>query len=244
MQSETMLYAYRDFRRQFGESRKCGGALAWQLNDCWPCASWGIVDYFHRKKPAYYAIKRLLKPLAIAVRREHKDWSISHARPSPALGFEVWIMSSHDQEASGEVRLQFISVRTGKEARSPVIANDVSIDSNGTTHVFKDVVVSTVQEPVMLVTTLRIDGKIVSRDMDWPQPYKYLPLTGSKPHVKVRGETLTVSANRPIKGLVFEEPDGVWFGDNCIDVIPGDEQVIEIKGYKGTAEQLKYKWLS
>lgn len=30
-----------------------------QLNDCWACTSWAIVDFFRRPKLAYYALKRV-----------------------------------------------------------------------------------------------------------------------------------------------------------------------------------------
>lgn len=34
------------------------GTLLWQLNDCWPVASWSITDYYDRApKAAYYAVK-------------------------------------------------------------------------------------------------------------------------------------------------------------------------------------------
>lgn len=34
------------------------GTLLWQLNDCWPVASWSITDYYHRApKAAWYAVK-------------------------------------------------------------------------------------------------------------------------------------------------------------------------------------------
>src|SRR5690606_36869590 len=34
------------------------GTLLWQLNDCWPVASWSITDYYNRApKAAWYAVK-------------------------------------------------------------------------------------------------------------------------------------------------------------------------------------------
>ena len=31
--------------------------LLWQLNDCWPVASWSITDYSRQPKAAWYAVK-------------------------------------------------------------------------------------------------------------------------------------------------------------------------------------------
>ncbi|MCU0387764.1 MAG: hypothetical protein MUE71_04055, partial [Chitinophagaceae bacterium] len=33
------------------------GTLLWQLNDCWPVASWAITDYSRQPKAAWYAVK-------------------------------------------------------------------------------------------------------------------------------------------------------------------------------------------
>ena len=33
------------------------GTLLWQLNDCWPVASWSITDYSRQSKAAWYAVK-------------------------------------------------------------------------------------------------------------------------------------------------------------------------------------------
>ena len=37
----------------------CMGTLFWQFNDCWPVSSWSVVDYYGRKKKAYYTVKQL-----------------------------------------------------------------------------------------------------------------------------------------------------------------------------------------
>jgi beta-mannosidase len=37
----------------------CMGTLFWQFNECWPGASWSVVDYYGRKKKAYFTVKKL-----------------------------------------------------------------------------------------------------------------------------------------------------------------------------------------
>ncbi|MEY2654494.1 MAG: hypothetical protein RLZZ524_1522, partial [Pseudomonadota bacterium] len=72
IQAEAMRHAYEAFRRRWQRpgARACGGALVWQLNDCWPVSSWAIVDSAGHRKPAWHVIRRALAPLACAVRRD------------------------------------------------------------------------------------------------------------------------------------------------------------------------------
>lgn len=43
------------------------GAMFWMFDDCWPCASWSVVDYYLLPKPAYYAAKRGFAPVIVAI---------------------------------------------------------------------------------------------------------------------------------------------------------------------------------
>ena len=43
------------------------GAVYWQLNDCWPVASWSSLDYFGRWKALHYFAKRFFEPVLLSV---------------------------------------------------------------------------------------------------------------------------------------------------------------------------------
>lgn len=55
--------AFEEHRRR---SPYCMGTLVWQLNDCWPVASWSCIDYYGRRKALYYEMKRQFEPVIIA----------------------------------------------------------------------------------------------------------------------------------------------------------------------------------
>jgi len=52
------------------------GSLYWQLNDCWPVASWSGMDYFQRWKAMHYFVKNAFSPLLISVRQQNKQLEI------------------------------------------------------------------------------------------------------------------------------------------------------------------------
>lgn len=237
------MFGYRGWRRQWGQKRFCGGALVWQLNDCWPVTSWSIVDYFQRKKPAYYAMRRVLAPVAVAVKRAHFDWSVVHARVPKTSDYELWVASSQPTELTATVELRFISVSTGKEIKDKIVKKDIKIAANGTTDVASGTIDNVNEEAHVLAARIWIDGEIVSRDVDWPQPLKYLDFEDRGVQVTRQGNTIAISARKPTKGLVFEERTGVLVHDSAIDVVPGDSQVIKVRGLGSNDAPLKWTYL-
>lgn len=239
-QAEALMYGYRGWRQQWGQKRHCGGALVWQLNDCWPVTSWAIVDYFQRKKPAYYAMRRVLAPVAVAVKRAHHDWSVVHARPAKTSDYECWVSSSRTEDVIATVELRCVSIGSGKDIRSKIVKKDVSIAANGTTPVLTGTIDNETQEPHVLAARIWIDGELVSRDTDWPQPLKYLNMDDRGVQVVQTGDRIRVTAQRPTKGLVFEEREGVLVDDSALDVVPGDEQSVHVKGMHEADRPLKW----
>jgi beta-mannosidase len=227
-QSEAMTYAYRNWRRQWGDNRRCGGALVWQLNDCWPATSWSIVDHYLRKKPAFYVIKRALCPIAVGVQREHHDWSVCHAHPKTSSAYELWISSSVQHETHVDVELRFLSIDTGKEVKPAVKKDNVVVAKNGVTNVLSGVIDNVTEEVHVLAARVFRSGECISRDVDWPQPFKYLSFENRDVKVEAQPGKLVICAEKPTKGLVLEEIDGCILSDNCLDVMPDDPQVVNI----------------
>ena len=242
-QAEALMFGYRGWRQQWGQKRHCGGALVWQLNDCWPTTSWAIVDYFLRKKPAYYAMRRVLAPVAVAVKRAHDDWSVVHARPAKSSDYELWVASSKAHEFTATVELRYISIATGKDIKDKVTKKGVKVVANGTTDILKGTIDNVKEEPHVLAARIWVDGELVSRDVDWPQPLKYLDFSDRGVSVERKGSEIHVKAEKPTKGLVFEEREGVLVHDSALDVVPGDEQVVRTKGLGTTDSSLGWTYL-
>lgn len=61
-QAKAMKMAIEYFRSL---KNYCMGALYWQLNDCWPVASWSSIDYLGKWKAMHYEAKRFFNPLLL-----------------------------------------------------------------------------------------------------------------------------------------------------------------------------------
>ena len=67
LQAQAMQYGVEHWRRNRG---RCMGAVVWQLNDCWPVASWASIDYYGRWKALQYYEKRFFAPVLISCHEE------------------------------------------------------------------------------------------------------------------------------------------------------------------------------
>lgn len=264
-QADTMSFAYRSWRRDWGSAgaRKCGGVLVWQLNDCWPTMSWAVVDYFRVKKPAFYTIKRALKPLAVGVARTFHDWTSGHADPTVAASdgtFDVWVASSKTEDVRGDVSVRFVSIKSGKDVAAPVRKKDVVVKANSTTEIIQngDAPIELSSEatrrpfdmgkydPFVIHASLTMQEETLSTDTAWPHPIKYLDLSaarGVKVSVSPGKNKVRVTAEKPVHGFVFEETrGGVTLSDNGFDVVPGEEVVVAVQGKLNT-EGIKWTYI-
>ncbi|KFA77082.1 hypothetical protein S40288_07967 [Stachybotrys chartarum IBT 40288] len=257
LQAETMRYAYKNWRRMWGSTgaRKCGGALVWQLNDCWPTMSWAVVDYHLVKKPAFYAISRALRPLDIGISRNCPEWTSGHADPTriDTCVFDVWIASSVQEATVVEVTIRFISIKSGESIREDIVET-VAANPNSTTEVIQRYTVPADavtdiggkhQDPYVVHGTAKVAGQIVAVDTAWPQPYKYLDFSSRNVKVDVSSakDTITVTADLPVKGFVFDEKIETKFSDNGFDIMPGEKYTIHYSGKEHALDDLAWRYV-
>jgi beta-mannosidase len=257
VQSETMRYAYKSWRRMWGRpgQRRCSGVLVWQMNDCWPTVSWAVVDYYLVKKPAFYAIARALRPLDVGVARGSPEWTIGHNDPSLAdpADFEVWIASSRLEPVEVEVVVSFVSVTTGESVRDQ-ITRTVTARPNATTECLQGHRATEINkadlswgkgDPYVIYATLKVNGKVKATDTAWPQPLKYLDFSsrGVKVEYSFCMTEVKVSAKLPVKGFVFAERQGLELSDNGIDIMPGETHVVRIGGLSEASERLDWTYV-
>lgn len=245
LQAEAVAYAVRSFRRRFGARGHiaCGGALVWQLDDLWPGVSWSILDHYSaedlaagrpvRRKAAFYALRRELLPLGLAL------------LPSEE-GAGVWAVRSGldpagPEDVTGELRLRAFTVEgTPRLDRAYTVTAPAhqstelcelplppgALDGKG-------------DEPLIVGAELTRDGVVLARAVLWPQPLKALHLRDPGLELTVEGDTVRVRAARPAKGVLLSVPgrdgdeDPPRWVDNLLDLLPDQEQVLHAPGLRG-----------
>ena len=63
LQAIVIKYAAEAHRRAMGHN---WGSLYWQLDDCWPVASWSSIDYYGRWKALQYFARRFFAPVLVS----------------------------------------------------------------------------------------------------------------------------------------------------------------------------------
>ncbi|MBV9945424.1 MAG: glycoside hydrolase family 2 protein [Myxococcales bacterium] len=67
LQAVIIRYAAEAHRRRMPYN---AGSLYWQLDDCWPVASWSGIDYFGRWKALHYFARRFFAPVLVSTTEE------------------------------------------------------------------------------------------------------------------------------------------------------------------------------
>lgn len=255
MQAECLASAYRLWKRQWkGPGREyCGGALVWQINDCWPVTSWSIADYHLRPKHAYYTVKREMAPISCGITR--KEYTIprdkyTKAHVTKIHQIEIWGSNLTLRDMTVDVVVKAFDVVTGKETYSKTVAANLLLPQNQSTEVVAmDVPVQKrdagEEGRTVVAAYILENGNHVARYVNWPEPLKYVHLQkpkSLKAELAEGGKVVEISAQLPVKGVAVEcEDDGVVFEDNLVDIVPGEVVRIGVRGAdKATKLETRY----
>jgi beta-mannosidase len=122
LQAEGIRYGVEHWRRH---PDRVSGTLYWQLNDCWPVASWSSLDYFGRWKALHYAARRFYAPLMLSIEDNSPEQSIhvTNDRLEPWEGVVHWSLETltGDVLTSGEA-----PVKAATQAATQVCKLDFS----------------------------------------------------------------------------------------------------------------------
>ena len=179
MQAETLASAYRLWRRNWKGPGKeyTAGAIVWQINDCWPCVSWAIADYFVRPKPAFFAIARELRPQTVGMaRKEVKNY------PDPLRAglveirstLEAWGTNSTLKEKKATLKITAFDLEdpqwTKEESKEVVLAPNSATELWAGDVLGQPVRSKLSEVPRPIIISARLfdsDGAVLARYSNW-----------------------------------------------------------------------------
>lgn len=198
------------------------GSLYWQIDDCWPVASWSSVDYFGRWKALqYYA------------RRFYNDLLVSPHEEAGQIG--IYIVSDRLQSLPAILQISLMDFeghtlsQTNKDVGVGALESKIYL-SVAKADLLRD------QDPkkVFLQCDLLVEGRLVSSNRQFFAPLKELSLATPDITTTItqaqNGFLIALTTNRLARDvyLSLERTDG-FFSDNYFDLIPGRKVEVEFK---------------
>ncbi len=214
LQAEGIRYGVEHWRRN---KDRVSGTLIWQLNDCWPVASWASLDYFGRWKALHYAAKRFYAPILLSI--EDKDnlmnVYVTSDLTEPWGGTVLWSLMTLD----GKV------LKSGSQAVILAPLASVKVCSE------RFELSPEERREVVFVSELENSGKRVALNLATFAPNKHLKLVepGITMEVsKVKGQFLIELTAHSLARFVELKITGkdVVFSDNYFDIPAGETSVV------------------
>jgi len=213
LQGMAMKYAVDHWRRNMPRSM---GALYWQLNDCWPVASWSSLDYHGRWKALQYMAKRFFAPVSISGVEdldtgEVKVYGVSDLQDT-FEGIMQWAV--FDPEGTRIANGEFPAVLPGRKS----------------THIHTLDLKSCLEEhasrKLLIWIDLLLEDAVISSDLILFARPKHLTLID--PGIILEWNQLSdtewkakVSSARPALWVWLSGPAGARYSDNFFHLMPG-----------------------
>ncbi|MGB8731255.1 MAG: glycoside hydrolase family 2 protein [Candidatus Sulfotelmatobacter sp.] len=228
-QAEIIKIGAEHLRRQRPRTM---GSLYWQLNDCWPVASWASIDYYGRWKALHYYARRFYDDVLI----------------SPFLHddkVDVYVVSDKLQPLSGTIHMRLLDF-SGNSLLDQT--KDVQVPAQSNAIYFTVDKASLVEKGDLhgsfLVFDFEVAGKRVSRNLIFFHVTHDLELPVApkiETSLNKTGEDYTVTVQSPKLArsvyLSFGDLD-VQSSDNYFDLLPAEPVTLHLKS-SATLEQIK-----
>jgi beta-mannosidase len=219
LQAEAIKVGAEHLRRQRPNTM---GSLYWQLNDCWPVASWASIDYYGRWKALqYYA------------RRFYDDVIVSPFAHDGKV--DVYVVSDKLQALSGQIHTRLLDfsgkVLTEKTQDVQVPAQSSAVDF---TLDEKELLASADPKKCFLVFDLGVAGQNVSRNLIFFDAMHNLDLPTSV-HIETSLSNSNGTYAVTLRSQVLARSVYLSFGDldvqtadNYFDLLPGETVTVKL----------------
>ena len=216
LQGEAVKVAIEAHRRAMPY---CMGTLFWQINDCWPAASWSSIDYYGKWKGLHYMSKHAYEEVIVSPYR--KDGNIN-----------VKVVSDRQSSFVGKLEVAAMKL-DGEVAYSKQV--NVKQEANSVQDVFSLSEKELFQGAADYVyTKLSENGKVISTNLiytKYANGYTYKNATPQMTYEKVSdGILLKIKSDYLIRGLyLYLNDEETSFSDNYFTVVPNEEKEVYVK---------------
>ena len=228
-QAEIIKIGAEHFRRQRPRTM---GSLYWQLNDCWPVASWASIDYYGRWKALNYYARRFYDDVLISP-FPHDD------------KVDVYVVSDKLQPLSGTIHMRLLDF-AGKVLFEQTREVQVPAQSSAVYFSIDKAAMAAKGDPrqSFLVFDLEVGGSKVSRNLIFFDVTHNLELpVAPKIEASVAKDggdyAVTLQSAKLARNVYVSFGDlEARTSDNYFDLLPGEAVTIRVKS-AATLEQLK-----
>ena len=244
-QAECMRVGVEHYRRSMP---RCMGALYWQLNDCWPVASWSSLEFSGRWKALHHLARRFFAPAIASAHVPGEEETITNNyrrtsvreihlftvcdAPEPARGVLQWDLMRFD----GAVVLRgrkSVALRPGESVRQKTLDLSKPMAKHG-------------RDNLYLRIALEIDGVRVSEDTVFLAPPRFLQLPKARTFSAIKLQSPTnalFTFTSPVfqHRFAFDLP-GIAHrsSDNFFELYPGEKKTVKVElARPRTAAQLR-----
>jgi beta-mannosidase len=237
LQADAIKTAIEAHRRDMPH---CMGTLFWQIDDCWPVASWSSIDYYGRWKALQYFSKKA-----------YRDILVSPIVSEDGKTLHIYVVSDRKEEwKNAALQVSFVDMN-GKIVSDR--GETITISPNASRS-YMDIDLNEylnghVKSDVIIVANLKNDnGKgenstlyenyyelLKQKDMNYPNDVKIdYTITPAN-----SGYNMTLTANRFARAVCVMTGDAdAVLSDNYMDILPGQKYTIRINTTL-TTEKLK-----
>jgi beta-mannosidase len=225
LQATVIDYAAEAHRRRMPYNQ---GSLYWQLDDCWPVASWAGIDYFGRWKALHYAARRFFAPILLSTVEDGDQ-------------IRVYGVSDLRAPTRGQLVLRLLDFE-GRELWRKDSAVTLAANTSAVLSSWPRAAALQGADPAHVVLVAELDGPDgahVARSLFYFEKTKDLVLPDPELSVAVTshtgGASVRVVARRLARAVRLEadpapsRPEDK-FSDNYFDLLPGEAVTVEWKG--------------
>ena len=216
VQAEGVKMAIEAHRRSMPT---CMGSLYWQIDDCWPVASWSSIDYYGEWKALHYYAKRLYVPVAI----------MPHIVGDR---IDLAIVSDRLEAIGGKLTVRLLDLE-GKEVNISTVPVTIAANTSAiyTTLTKEAFLRGRDDRQLLLFSTLVAGDSVLAENVTYFRTPKEMLL--QKPEItmevteKGSGYEIALRTNTVARD-VYLSADGLpgFFSDNFFDLVPGTAKKI------------------